>query len=206
MPVITYHPHLTLARAVANDARGCSHWNETAEDFRARGVLVDEHAVEIDGESYDRHTTHVGMVLADIEHNGYDDSDFCAVVWTGEGTREVCYGTTRYGYPRGNGAIVDATPEVRAEYDAWREGLRRGRAFAEAEAEAARPRVGSRVVVTRGRKVAKGTRGVVMWVGTARYGASVRTRVGIATSDRRDTSGRYADVVWTDASNVDVVA
>ena len=63
---------------------------------------------------------HAGLVLEDREKNGYDDSDFYVVVWNEEKSEpeDVFYKTTRaWTYP--NGARVDATPEIRAKYDAW---------------------------------------------------------------------------------------
>lgn len=57
------------------------------------------------------------------------------------------------------------------------------------------------VRVVKGRKVPKGTEGRVIWLGNGNWGP----RVGIATSEERDSSGRYKDVVWTAASNCEVV-
>lgn len=57
-----------------------------------------------------------GRVLYLREANYSDDSDFYATYMTNEGEFvEVCYGTTR-GWSYANGAIVDATPEVREAY------------------------------------------------------------------------------------------
>jgi hypothetical protein len=107
---------------------------------------------------------------------------------------------------------VDSSPEGKAAYAAAleaeaaaREASRNARAaearkYAE-ECEARVPRKGRKVIVVRGRKVAKGTTGIVMWYGDSKFGY----RVGIATSDSRDSRGFYADVVWTAASNVEVV-
>jgi len=53
---------------------------------------------------------------------------------------------------------------------------------------------GTEVVVTSGRKVPKGTRGIVRWVGDASYG----TRVGIAVPDQEKLS-------YTDIKNVTAV-
>lgn len=53
-----------------------------------------------------------GCVLAEYENNGYNDSDFYAVVWdyATDSIKTVMYGTTRAG---GNwGCSIDATPEV----------------------------------------------------------------------------------------------
>lgn len=57
------------------------------------------------------------------------------------------------------------------------------------------------VRVVKGRKVPVGTEGRVVWVGNGNWGL----RVGVATSEERDANGRYKDVVWTAASNCEVV-
>jgi hypothetical protein len=138
--------------------------------------------------------THVGLVLEDRERNGYDDSDFYAIVWNPETCKpeSIPYGTTRaWTYP--NGCAVDAPPEILAAYKAWQE-ARAKEARKEYEArEAATPRKGKVVEVVKGRKVPKGTRGEVIWLGEGSYGP----RVGI-----KDLAGA---VHWTSVSNVRVV-
>jgi hypothetical protein len=37
-----------------------------------------------------------GVVVGSFEHNGYSDSDFYAIVWTGDGVRIVEIGSTRH--------------------------------------------------------------------------------------------------------------
>lgn len=60
--------------------------------------------------------TFEGCVLAKYEHNWLDDSDFVAVVWNEDEQKldKVEYATTR-GWSYLNGAVVDATDEVRAK-------------------------------------------------------------------------------------------
>lgn len=60
--------------------------------------------------------TYDGCVLDTYERNGYDDSDFYAVVWdrAERRLRTVQYATTR-GWTYLNGAAVDATEDVLAE-------------------------------------------------------------------------------------------
>jgi hypothetical protein len=127
--------------------------------------------------------THEGLVLETYERNGYDDSDFVAVIWNPvEGKPvNVTYATTRFWtYP--NSATVDATSEVREAYNAYRAAAAAEKARARAEAEAADPAVkGRTVTVTRGRKVPKGTTGEVFWVGTCRY--SRKPRIGLKDAD-----------------------
>lgn len=62
--------------------------------------------------------TYRGRVLSMFERNGYDDSDFYAVVWSDEQNKpiNVEYATTR-GWTYANGAQIDATDETRAKYE-----------------------------------------------------------------------------------------
>lgn len=129
-----------------------------------------------------------GAVLAKWERNGYDDSDFLALVWDGEKVRSVEYATTR-GWTYYNGATVDATDEVKtlaAEFLAA-EGIRQ---YRRADVEAAMDvAVGKRVRVMKGRKVAVGTEGTIFWLGADDYSRSYRTgaankrRIGLKTDD-----------------------
>jgi hypothetical protein len=137
----------------------------------------------------------VGQVVGLREMNGYDDSDFYAIVWdAAEGrTREVWYATTR-GWTYRNSAAVDATEEVWAAYNAWRQARADEAAAAQAAWEAAQPRKGRTVTVVKGRKVPLGTTGTVIWTGPGYRGGE---RVGI-----KDAEG---EVYWTAASNVEVV-
>ena len=71
--------------------------------------------------------------------------------------------------------------------------MKSARRKAAAEAEAMRVAKGKTVVVARGRKVAKGTTGTVIWMGEGKWG----WRVGV-----KDAAGTAH---WTALSNVDVV-
>jgi hypothetical protein len=65
--------------------------------------------------------THQGLCLVDWERNMYDDSDFYMTVWdpVSKSPRNIMFATTRgWSYPCYNSS-VDATPEVRAEYNAY---------------------------------------------------------------------------------------
>jgi hypothetical protein len=147
--------------------------------------------------------SHAGLVLATGEHNHYDDSDFYAIVWDAEAgaPREVEYATTR-GWTYANSATIDATPEVRAAYDAYRARLAAERQAAREALEAATPYAGKTVRVVKGRKIPVGTVAVVTWYGEGRsYGYGSREagpmRVGLAIDGER---------VYTDAGNVEVIA
>lgn len=98
-------------------------------------------------------------------------------------------------------AVVDATPEVLAAYEAWKVEQEAKRAAEEAARQAAlaaweakQPRRGRIIKVVKGRKVPKGTVGVCIWIGDGYYGQ----RVGLKTDD--------GEVYWTAASNVEAVA
>lgn len=65
--------------------------------------------------------THHGLCLVDYERNMYDDSDFYMTVWNPVTKRpsNIMFATTRgWSYPCYN-SWVDATPEVRAEYQEY---------------------------------------------------------------------------------------
>ena len=67
--------------------------------------------------------THVGLCLSEREANYYDDSDFYMTVWNPEkgAAEEIMFATTRgWSYPA-MGSFTDATPEVWATYEVWRE-------------------------------------------------------------------------------------
>lgn len=125
-------------------------------------------------------TSHVGLVLELREYNGYDDSDFYAIVWDPEkgAPDRVDYASTR-GWTYPNGAHVDATPEVLAAYAAWREVQRRAAEKRRAEQEERTIRRGKRVRVVKGRKVRVGTEGECFWQGHGFHGP----RIGIRTAD-----------------------
>ena len=103
-------------------------------------------------------------MLSEYEVNGYDDSDFVAIVWVEETqqTKHITFGSTRaWTYP--NRCNVDATPEVIAkatEYfrKGYEEKLRRI-----SKEQSSSPTYGKRVRVVRGRAVPKGTEGEVFW-------------------------------------------
>ena len=67
--------------------------------------------------------SHQGLCLQDREANGYDDSDWYMLVWNPEkgAPEEVLFASTRgWSYPC-YASQPDATPEVRAAYEAWRQ-------------------------------------------------------------------------------------
>lgn len=125
-----------------------------------------------------------GCVLETREQNGYDDSDFYAIVWdeASESVTHVTYATTR-GWTYLNGASVDATDENQAKA---RKALaaktlplilsdEQGRQ----NEDAASIVRGDMVFVSnrRARKVEFGRSGSVVWVGTCRY--TGKPRVGV---------------------------
>jgi hypothetical protein len=66
--------------------------------------------------------SHEGLCLFERERNGYHDSDFYMTVWNPEEKKaeSIMFATTRgWCYPC-FGSAVDATDEVRAEYNEWK--------------------------------------------------------------------------------------
>jgi hypothetical protein len=139
-----------------------------------------------------RLVTYTGRVLETREENGYDDSDFYALVWDGEKIAKEYYASTR-GWTYGNGACVDATEDVQDAAEAWLAEEFFQCFTAEDAAEARTVQVGRLVRVARGRKVPQGTTGVVAWLGAGQWRARARLAL--------DGGGE----VWIDAANLDVV-
>jgi hypothetical protein len=115
-------------------------------------------------------TIFVGAVLDMYEENGYDDSDFIAVVWDADTARVTTrmYASTR-GWTYHNGATVDATDDVIAAALAWYRAQWERTAIEGAYEQALVPVKGSvvRSLTTRGKN--KGIEGTVVWVGEDGY-------------------------------------
>lgn len=124
-----------------------------------------------------------GAVLSLYERNGYNDSDFYAVVWDDDNQciRDIEYGTTR-SWTYHNHAEVDATPEVLEKARVWWANFDLNVALSIRLGEMTTPTYGKRVrsLTTRGKNV--GIEGVVKWMGERRsqYGTwSQGWRIGI---------------------------
>lgn len=127
--------------------------------------------------------THHGLVLGTYERNGYDDSDFYAAAWNPETQKidYICYATTR-GWTYGNGAIVDATPEIFAAARQYLENQRKALCAAWDALAAQIPAKGStvRVRVSRGKNARfNNCNGRVFWTGAGYAPGSERAGVEI---------------------------
>lgn len=141
--------------------------------------------------------THEGAVLRKSEtsfNDGYDAS-YYAEVWdeASQSVKNVYYGSTMDGRDCGGSAEIDATNEVRLKAAAFFFPSILNRITAQAEYDAVRPTKGDEVVVARGRKVKKGTTGIIFWLQDGNFGM----RCGI-----RDEKG---EAHWTAFSNVDLI-
>jgi len=119
-------------------------------------------------------TSYVGCVVDTGEINGYDDSDFYAVVWDDakQEFKRVVYASTRgWSYP--NGASIDATPEIAAKYAEMQEAKYRAIQERKRMDRLMRVERGKQVKIVRGRKLPKGLIGICFWVGQTRFGWSV---------------------------------
>lgn len=129
-----------------------------------------------------------GCVIDTFERNGYHDSDFYATVWDEEkqAVVDVEYDTTRCG--GGGTAQIDATEDTLRKVYRYYKRLGRSRFDGFSNEEQAKQfGKGDKVVVVRGRKVAKGTVGIVFWIGDCYNQFSYRTekRVGIEVDGQR---------------------
>ena len=159
------------------------------------------------------------------EYRGFDDwstsTVAVAVVWhpaTGRAARRTLHTFSGVTDTLHTPFAVNATPEVLEAYAKWYT-----EAFLPDQAQqflAAQQRVrsskikdrmaeiqssigrGDTVTVVRGRKHPKGLTGKVFWLGQDNFG---NTKAGVATSDRRDASGRNIDVIWVAVANLDKV-
>lgn len=142
---------------------------------------------------------YVGCVLSTYERNGYNDSDWYAICWDGEKQKvvEVEYDTTRAG--GGGRAEIDATTEVLREVYRWYK--RMGRQLFDIRTnpeQAKKIQKGDTVKVIKGRKVPKGTEGVVFWCGTRynQYSRIDEERVGIEVDgERMFLNAEYVEVI-----------
>ena len=155
--------------------------------------------------------THVGLVMSEafqveerVMSDIYANVSYCWVWDPEEECREkVCLGQHFELCNRFGDATVDIDPQILADWE--EEKTKRNeaqiearRVYREAEQEAMaekelkEPKKGDRAVVVKGRKVPKGTTGVIIWDGSSQYGP----RVGI-----KDDAGK---VHWTATSNVEV--
>lgn len=98
---------------------------------------------------------HHGCVLATYERNGYDDSDFYAVVWTGTYVQHIEYASTR-GWSYCNHADVDATSEVIEAANEWAYNHCLATAWERAADDVYKLQVGSTCEIVKGRNNPKG--------------------------------------------------
>lgn len=172
---------------------------------RERGARIEYAPADINGTDGVRPfaISYEGAVLELREMNGYDDSDFYAVVWddTADAPKDVFYASTR-GWTYLNGATVDATPERVEKFRAWRERVAVERALDAAAARAVKVEIGKRVKVVRGRKVPKGTEGRVFWMGPDKFARSYSGMPGPMRTGLKLADG---SVAWTAETNLEVL-
>ena len=152
--------------------------------------------------------TYVGRVLETYEENGYNDSDFYAVVWDDETNSLIHtqFATTRF-YSNGYGAKIDATPEIVEKATAERKNRFLKSAIENDEEKAKTITKGKMVEINRGRKN-RGIIGEVFWVGNPEkfsYYAKEHRSVGIKLDDERDDNGKFKNIVFAYDYNCDVI-
>lgn len=152
--------------------------------------------------------TYVGRVLETYEENGYNDSDFYAIVWDDETNSLIHkqFATTRF-YSNGYGAKIDATPEIIEKATAERKTRFLKSAIEKDEETAKTVAKGKMVEINRGRKN-RGIIGEVFWVGNPdkfSYYAKEHRSVGIKLDDERDGNGKFKNIVFAYDYNCDVI-
>ena len=152
--------------------------------------------------------TYVGRVLETYEENGYNDSDFYAIVWDDETNSLIHkqFATTRF-YSNGYGAKIDATPEIIEKATAERKARFLKSAIEADEEKAKSIAKGKMVEINRGRKN-RGIIGEVFWVGNPdkfSYYAKEHRSVGIKLDDERDDNGKFKNIVFAYDYNCDVI-
>ena len=152
--------------------------------------------------------TYVGRVLETYEENGYNDSDFYAIVWDDETNSLIHkqFATTRF-YSNGYGAKIDATPEIIEKATAERKARFLKSAIEADEEKAKSIAKGKMVEINRGRKN-RGIIGEVFWVGNPEkfsYYAKEHRSVGIKLDDERDDNGKFKNIVFAYDYNCDVI-
>ena len=152
--------------------------------------------------------TYVGRVLETYEENGYNDSDFYAIVWDDETNSLIHkqFATTRF-YSNGYGAKIDATPEIVEKATAERKTRFLKSAIEKDEETAKTVAKGKMVEINRGRKN-RGIIGEVFWVGNPdkfSYYAKEHRSVGIKLDDERDDNGKFKNIIFAYDYNCDVI-
>jgi hypothetical protein len=152
--------------------------------------------------------THVGLCVSDREMNGYNDSDWYMLVFDPEteSFHEICFASTRgWTYPA-YGSKPDATPEVMAKYAAHLATLAKAAQEAHERIADVTPEVGKRVEVIKGRKVPKGTTGLVFWKGAGtKYSPNFGYSKHLIVPDRLGIRDANGTAHWTSAANVMVI-
>jgi hypothetical protein len=149
--------------------------------------------------------THVGLCIHEREANGYHDSDFYMLVWNEEkqAAEEIEFASTRGWCQPCFGSHPDATPEVMAKYEAWRnEVARKARINRDIE-QASLPKWGREVRIIKGRKHPLGLTGDVFWTSDP-----VRSRYNPFSMPKAERIGvRLVDGsrIFIAASNLEVV-
>jgi hypothetical protein len=152
-------------------------------------------------------TSHEGLVLG-YSHETWNDSmqiaSKFALVWDVlKGAPNSVYVSDDYQNTNGS-YEVDATPEVQAAYGAYSNHVAEMQRLADVEREFNRVDKGKFVTVARGRKVPKGTRGQVFWIGNNGFGTSVG--IITATGEKHFTALTNVDTVVASPEETETVS
>lgn len=148
---------------------------------------------------------HIGTTLANAHHYLGDGDSSDGVYFWNEEKGEIGCDMSGDAYSYQMERTIDAPADMQEKARLWiRDKVKSyipGLVQEHNEVRAQKVTKGDTVRVVRGRKVPKGTVGKVFWEGESRFGLSV----GLALSDKKDASGKYAEVAFTAPSNLEVV-
>ena len=109
-------------------------------------------------------------------------------------------------------AIVDATPEVIAEYQKYVQLRKEAHEIAEEKRreilenlEKEKPAIGRKVEVVKGRKVKIGTQGVIFWIGNGSVGVATSDRKGNVEKNGKTYKNVFLDTFFVPEQNVKVI-
>lgn len=201
-----------LARSETRQTKGNMSITTICDKNEAAAVDITEHWRSSYGgnnpESFSlfSRTYYVGCVIETWERNGYDDSDFFALVWDWElmMPQTIQYATTR-AWTYANGATVDATAEVLAIYTEF---IRWGsllELIAENRDQAATPAPGKVCTVIKGRKIPHGATVLVRRIGEPRKFSPSRWAVATVSALVDVTVAGVISQVWTNVQNLQVI-
>jgi hypothetical protein len=151
--------------------------------------------------------TYYGSVLATTENNGYNDSDFFAIVWDEEDqcVKSISDGTTRFAAPP-KYHRADASPEIRAKADNWLRTVHlpplAKQSLIKQRTSLANLQFGEQVAIVKGRKYPIGTKGEVFGVYANQFYRDYSRKTWAIQIKRFDPKSKNVGIRLADGSRI----